>query len=128
MSGPHVVPLFNAGARGDPSAQGAKRSVEVDISEPVRHAEADQPEYRPVRPIPHGLSLADDGHGFRDLASTILNENGFEADWIERQLVHGERNDVRAAYNHIRYLIERKKMMQWWGDYLGRSTALRAAG
>ena len=40
------------------------------------------------------------GHGFRGLASTILNENGFEPDWIERQLAHSERNDVRAAYNH----------------------------
>jgi integrase len=58
------------------------------------------------------------GHGFRGLASTILNENGFEPDWIERQLAHSERNDVRAAYNHAQYLTERKKMMQWWGDYL----------
>jgi len=59
------------------------------------------------------------GHGFRGLASTILNENGFKGDWIERQLAHTERNDVRAAYNHAQYLIERKRMMQWWGDYLG---------
>ena len=58
------------------------------------------------------------GHGFRGLASTILNENGFESDWIERQLAHTERNDVRAAYNHAQYLSERRRMMQWWGDYL----------
>jgi integrase len=58
------------------------------------------------------------GHGFRGLASTILNENGFEPDWIERQLAHSERNDVRAAYNHAQYLPERRRMMQWWGDYL----------
>ena len=58
------------------------------------------------------------GHGFRGLASTILNENGFEPDWIERQLAHTERNDVRAAYNHAQYLSERRRMMQWWGDYL----------
>ncbi|WP_114814603.1 tyrosine-type recombinase/integrase [Paraburkholderia kururiensis] len=60
------------------------------------------------------------GHGFRGLASTILNENGFESDWIERQLAHSERDSVRAAYNHAQYLSERKKMMQWWGDYLER--------
>lgn len=58
------------------------------------------------------------GHGFRSTASTILNENGFMPDVIERQLAHGERNKVRAAYNHAQYLPERRKMMQWWGDYL----------
>ena len=58
------------------------------------------------------------GHGFRSTASTILNENGFVPDVIERQLAHGERNKVRAAYNHAQYLPERRKMMQWWADYL----------
>lgn len=58
------------------------------------------------------------GHGFRSTASTILNENEFRADVIERQLAHGERNKVRAAYNHAQYLPERRKMMQWWADYL----------
>jgi integrase len=57
-------------------------------------------------------------HGFRSTASTILNEHGFTPDVIERQLAHGERNKVRAAYNHAQYLPERRKMMQWWGDYL----------
>jgi integrase len=58
------------------------------------------------------------GHGFRSTASTILNENGFRADVIERQLAHTERNNVRAAYNHAQYLTERREMMQWWADYL----------
>jgi integrase len=58
------------------------------------------------------------GHGFRATASTILNENGFQPDVIERQLAHAERNEVRAAYNHAQYLPERRKMMQWWADYL----------
>jgi integrase len=58
------------------------------------------------------------GHGFRSTASTILNENGFMPDVIERQLAHTERNKVRAAYNHAQYLPERRKMMQWWADYL----------
>jgi integrase len=60
------------------------------------------------------------GHGFRSTASTILNENGFSPDVIERQLAHGERNKVRAAYNHAQYLPERRKMMQWWADYLDK--------
>jgi len=59
-------------------------------------------------------------HGFRGMASTILNENGFPPDVIERQLAHTERNSVRAAYNHAEYLGERKKMMGWWGDYIFR--------
>ncbi|HEY5298696.1 MAG TPA: integrase arm-type DNA-binding domain-containing protein [Verrucomicrobiae bacterium] len=58
------------------------------------------------------------GHGFRATASTILNELGFHSDVIERQLAHVERNKVRAAYNHAEYLPERRKMMQWWADYL----------
>jgi integrase len=58
------------------------------------------------------------GHGFRSTASTILNEHGFRADVIERQLAHSERNAVRAAYNHAQYLPERREMMQWWSDYL----------
>jgi integrase len=58
------------------------------------------------------------GHGFRSTASTILNERGFRADVIERQLAHSESNSVRAAYNHAQYLPERRQMMQWWADYL----------
>lgn len=57
-------------------------------------------------------------HGFRQLASTILNEKGFNPDAIERQLSHAERNNVRRAYNHAQYLPERAKMMQEWADYV----------
>lgn len=58
------------------------------------------------------------GHGFRSLASTLLNENGWNRDAIERQLAHSERNNVRAAYNYAEYLPERREMMQWWADYI----------
>jgi len=59
------------------------------------------------------------GHGFRAVASTILNETGFfKPDVIERQLAHCERNEVRGAYNRAEYLPERKRMMQYWADYL----------
>jgi integrase len=58
------------------------------------------------------------GHGFRSMASTLLNENGWNKDAVERQLAHTERNNVRAAYNYAEYLLERKKMMQFWADYL----------
>lgn len=60
-------------------------------------------------------------HGFRGLASTVLNESGeFEPDWIEVQLAHVPRG-VRAAYNSARYLGPRRIMMQWWADYLQRA-------
>ncbi len=58
------------------------------------------------------------GHGFRAVASTVLNEQGFRPDVIERQLAHCERNAVRGAYNRAEYLKERTRMMQWWADYL----------
>lgn len=58
------------------------------------------------------------GHGFRSMASTLLNEQGFNRDAIERQLAHAERDGVRAAYNYAEYLPERKRMMQQWADYL----------
>ena len=58
------------------------------------------------------------GHGFRAVASTILNEAGFKPDVIERQLAHCERNQVRGAYNRAEYLPERKHMMQHWASYL----------
>ncbi len=59
------------------------------------------------------------GHGFRAVASTALNESGlFSPDAIERQLAHGERNEVRGAYNRAEYLPERKRIMAWWSDHL----------
>lgn len=58
------------------------------------------------------------GHGFRSMASTRLNELGWESDLIERQLAHTEKNAVRGAYNFAEYLPKRRKMMQAWADYL----------
>jgi hypothetical protein len=58
------------------------------------------------------------GQGFRSLASTNLNEQGYHPDLIELQLAHAERNKVRAAYNKAQRLPERRKMMQSWASYL----------
>lgn len=66
----------------------------------------------------HDMGFEVTAHGFRATASTILNEMGFRADVIERQLSHGERNKVRKAYNRAQYLEERRDMMRQWGDYL----------
>lgn len=58
-------------------------------------------------------------HGFRALASTVLNEqSGFPHDVIERQLSHKETDAVRAAYNRAQYLDQRRELMQWFGDWL----------
>ncbi|MET3476985.1 tyrosine-type recombinase/integrase [Variovorax atrisoli] len=58
-------------------------------------------------------------HGFRALASTVLNErSGFPHDVIERQLAHKETDAVRAAYNRAEYLTQRRELMQWWSDWL----------
>jgi integrase len=58
------------------------------------------------------------GHGFRAVASTVLNESGFRADIIERQLAHLDGNSVRAAYNRAEYMKERAEMMAWWSNHL----------
>lgn len=81
------------------------------------------------KPISHGallLALRQLGyekntlspHGFRAMASTMLNEMGYNADWIERQLAHAPKNIVRGVYNRAEYLTERRKMMQDWADWL----------
>lgn len=65
-------------------------------------------------------------HGFRALASTLLNESGlWHPDAIERALAHGERDRVRAAYHRGAHWEERVRMAQWWSDYLDQ---LRVGG
>ena len=60
-------------------------------------------------------------HGFRATASTIANESGlFNPDAIERQLAHCEKDQVRAAYHRAEYLEERRRIMDWWGEYIER--------
>ena len=58
------------------------------------------------------------GHGFRSMASTLLHEQGWNHQVIERQLAHAERNAVSAAYNFAEHLPERRRMMQAWADCL----------
>jgi integrase len=56
------------------------------------------------------------GHGFRHLLSTELNGRGYNRDWIERQLAHGDADEIRDTYNHANYLEQRREMMQAWAD------------
>ncbi|ANZ07321.1 integrase domain-containing protein [Klebsiella pasteurii] len=55
-------------------------------------------------------------HGLRSIASTAMNEAGFNSDIIESALAHVEKNEVRRAYNRSTYIEQRKKLMNWWGS------------
>lgn len=57
-------------------------------------------------------------HDLRATASTVVNENGFNKDWVEIQLAHVSDNKTRASYNHAQWLNDRKKMMLWWTDHV----------
>lgn len=57
-------------------------------------------------------------HGLRALASTTLNEHGFDPDVIEAALAHVDKNSVRAAYNRAQYLERRRSMMEWWSNHI----------
>lgn len=120
MSSPHIVPL-------------AKQSIEIlnqikqisggnnwgyifpSMKQPNRIM-SENTFLRAIEVL--GYKTITTAHGFRSTASTILNENGFKSDVIERQLAHCERDQVRAAYNYAEYLSDRKEMMQWWADHI----------
>jgi len=57
-------------------------------------------------------------HGLRSIASTALNEEGFNSDVIEAALAHSDKNEVRKAYNRSTYLEHRKQLMDWWGNHV----------
>jgi len=100
-----IEPLTGAGRYVFPS----ERSAERPMSENTINAALRRLGYTTVEMT---------GHGFRSMASTLLHELGWAHAVIERQLAHGERNKVSAAYNHAEHLPERRKMMQAWADYL----------
>jgi integrase len=119
MKEPHIVPLAHQAIaivrELEPLARGGRylfpslRTRERPMSENTINAALRRLGYS---------SEEQTGHGFRSMASTLLNEQGFPPDVIELQLAHTERNKVRAAYNKAQRLPERRKMMQAWADYL----------
>lgn len=64
------------------------------------------------------LGVPNTGHDFRATASTHLYEMGYPEDWVEMQLAHAEKKKTKAAYNHAKYLQDRRAMMQAWADWL----------
>lgn len=69
-----------------------------------------------IKRIGYGGKLV--AHGLRSIASTALNENGFNADVIEAALAHSDKNEVRRAYNRSTYFIQRVELMSWWGLFV----------
>jgi integrase len=61
-------------------------------------------------------------HGLRSIASTAMNEAGFNSDVIEAALAHSDKNEVRRAYNRSIYLEKRVVLMKWWGNETMRKT------
>ncbi|MNE47446.1 Prophage CP4-57 integrase [compost metagenome] len=59
-------------------------------------------------------------HGLRSIASTAMNEHGFNSDVIEAALAHTDRNEVRRAYNRTTYIEQRMSLMDWWGQYVSK--------
>lgn len=106
-----IQPLTGSGKYVFPSARTKGRPMsEAAVNAALRRLGYDQEEFT--------------GHSFRKIASTLLNESHlWHADAIERQLAHGERDEVRAAYNYAEHLPERVKMMQWWADHLDQLKA-----
>ncbi len=118
MKQPHVVPLSRQAVAVLRELQ--KISGDSGLVFPNTRSRADPMTENTVlfalyRMGYHGRAT---GHGFRATFSTILHEQGFNPDWIERQLAHADRNKVRAAYHRSAYLAERRRMMQAWADYL----------
>lgn len=60
-------------------------------------------------------------HGLRSIASTALNEHGFNSDVIEAALAHSDKNEVRRAYNRSTDINQRVKLMDWWGEVISKS-------
>ncbi|HBV3920735.1 TPA: tyrosine-type recombinase/integrase, partial [Klebsiella quasipneumoniae] len=57
-------------------------------------------------------------HGLRSIASTAMNEAGFNPDVIEASLAHSDKNEVRRAYNRSTYLPQRQDLLAWWGNFI----------
>jgi integrase len=115
----HIVPLSRQAVAVLKDLQhmnGRWKYVFPNPFKPVKHMSENAVLYALYRMGYHSRAT---GHGFRHTASTILNESGlFNSDAIERQLAHVQTNKIRGTYNHAEYLPERRKMMQWWADYL----------
>lgn len=116
---PHVIPL------SDWAMELLTELYQLTGHTPFLFPSRDKPNERYISENTFGKIINELGykgiatpHGFRSLANSILNEQGFNPDAIERQLAHIPTDKVRAAYNRAEYLAERTEFMQWYSDYL----------
>ncbi|UXY10072.1 tyrosine-type recombinase/integrase [Kosakonia sp. ML.JS2a] len=83
-----------------------------DPNKPMSEASINQV----IKRIGYGGKLT--GHGFRHSLSTILHDKGYDSAWIEMQLAHIDKNNIRGTYNHAQYIDKRRDMMQWYSNYI----------
>jgi integrase len=120
MKRPHIVPLVKQ------TIEILKVTQQLEANSPFVFFSNKSPKTRPITPESLRSALRTMGygndeittHGFRGMASTILHEQGYNSDYIERQLAHSEKNKVKGAYNHAEHLPKRREMMRDWADYL----------
>jgi integrase len=129
MRRPHIVPLARQAMevlRGVSQTTGDSRYIFPQARDKSKPTCGKRINYA-LRRLGFG---ADDmcGHGFRAMASSLLSEQGWSIDAIERQLAHVEGNQVRAAYHRSGHLEERRRMMQGWADYLDMRCAFAVLG
>lgn len=114
---PHVVPLsFQAKAEFD-RLRGMTSEYVFQSGRKFIHPETPAMAIRRL-----GFAGVQTAHGLRSIFSTAANESGlFSKDAIERQLSHKESDEVRAAYHRAEHLAERRRLMQWWADWIDAS-------
>jgi integrase len=118
MRRPHVVPLPEQAVTvlRDLHERNGHRDLLFPSRDDPRHCMSENTVNLAIARM--GYKGKQTGHGFRHLISTALNERGYNRDWIERQLAHGDENEIRAVYNKAEYLDQRRQMMQEWADSL----------
>ena len=118
MKAPHVVPLSQQSLAVLESMRALSGDRDLVFPSPYYPGQTLSENTMNSALAAMGYKGKHSAHGFRALFSTVANECGHDADVIERQLAHKERNAVRAAYHRAKYLPERAKLMQWWADRL----------
>lgn len=87
-----------------------------DPNKPMSEASVNQIIKRVGYGYGYGYAGKVTGHGFRHTFSTIRHD--YDTTWIELQLAHVDKNSIRGTYNHAQYIIGRKRMMQWYSDFI----------
>ena len=118
MARPHEVPLTKQSLALLEFMQplsGHREFIFPSDRAPLRHANKETANRALKRMGFEGRLVA---HGLRALASTTLNEQGFDRDVIEVALAHKDKDKIRAAYNRATYMKQRREMMEWWSEHI----------